>query len=140
MPALAVLLLSLLCTSAALAQTGDFTSREQALKGLASANPARRAEAVSWIAENGKAADSDALRQRLTDENPVVRGYAEQGSADVRRVAYVQPVYRFAAEGEREVWQCGVELFGAPAATADGELLLLARDFLAALGLGSVTC
>ena len=70
----------------------------------------------------------------------VARWYAEQGSADVRRVAYVQPVYRFAAEGEREVWQCGVELFGAPAATADGELLLLARDFLGALGLGSVTC
>ena len=70
----------------------------------------------------------------------VARWYAEQGAPAVRRVAYVQPSYRFAAEGEREVWQCGAELFGAPAAEADGELLLLARDFLAALGLGPLGC
>ena len=78
----------------------------------------------------------------------VARWYAEQGvagpggpsAAGVRRVAYVQPAYRFAAEGEREVWQCGAELFGAPAAEADGELLLLARDFLAALDLGPLSC
>ena len=78
----------------------------------------------------------------------VARWYAEQSAgqagAGERRVAYVQPVYRFAptngGEGEREVWQCGVELFGAPAATADGELLLLARDFLGTLGLGPLSC
>ncbi len=70
----------------------------------------------------------------------VARWYGEQGAGAEQRVSYVQPVYRFAAEGDREVWQCGVELFGASAATADAELLLLARNTLAALGIGEVTC
>ena len=70
----------------------------------------------------------------------VARWYGEQGGGAEQRVAYVQPVYRFAAEGDREVWQCGVELFGAAAAQADAELLLLARDTLAALGIANVTC
>ena len=70
----------------------------------------------------------------------VARWYGERAANGEQRVAYVQPVYRFAADGDREVWQCGVELFGAPAPAADAELLLLARDFLAALGLGEVSC
>ncbi|MGE3857599.1 MAG: ATP phosphoribosyltransferase regulatory subunit [Dehalococcoidia bacterium] len=70
----------------------------------------------------------------------VARWYGEQGGAAEARVSYVQPVYRFAADGDREVWQCGVEFFGASAATADAELLVLARDTLAALGLTEVTC
>lgn len=70
----------------------------------------------------------------------VARWYGEHAAAGERRVAYVQPVYRFAAEGDRELWQCGVELFGAPAPAADAELLLLARDFLGALGLRELTC
>ncbi len=74
----------------------------------------------------------------------VARWYAEQGRAAggtaEQRVSYVQPVYRFAADGDREVWQCGVELFGAGGATADAELLLLARDTLGALGIDAVSC
>jgi histidyl-tRNA synthetase len=70
----------------------------------------------------------------------VARWYGEQGGGAEARVSYVQPVYRFAANGDREVWQCGVECFGAAAATADAELLLLARRALAALGLAEVTC
>ena len=70
----------------------------------------------------------------------VARWYSEQGGGGVQRVSYVQPVYRFAADGDREVWQCGVELFGAGASTADAELLLLARDTLVAMGIGTVTC
>ena len=76
----------------------------------------------------------------------VARWYGEQGVAPagaappVLRVSYVQPVYRFAADGEREVWQCGAELFGAEAATADVESLLLARDTLAAMGIADVSC
>ena len=69
----------------------------------------------------------------------VARWYGERGGGE-QRVAYVQPVYRFAAEGDREVWQCGVELFGAPAPQADAELMLLARDMLAATGIREVTC
>ncbi|MFA7249677.1 MAG: ATP phosphoribosyltransferase regulatory subunit [Dehalococcoidia bacterium] len=70
----------------------------------------------------------------------VARWYGEQSAGTEQRVAYVQPVYRFAPEGDREVWQCGVELFGAAAATADAELLLLAHDTLSALGIEQVTC
>jgi len=65
------------------------------------------------------------------------RWYADAvraGGASTARVAYVAPVYRFAAEGDREVWQCGVELFGAPAAEGDRELLTLAAGFLRGLG------
>ncbi len=52
------------------------------------------------------------------------------------RLSYVQPVYLFVpGDDEREQWQCGVELFGLGAPDADGELLLLARDFLDVLGL-----
>lgn len=78
MPRLAVLLLSLLCSIAAFAQ--PYSSREAALKGLADADAARRAEAVTWIANHGMPADSDILRERLTtDESAFVRGFAEQG-------------------------------------------------------------
>jgi histidyl-tRNA synthetase len=67
------------------------------------------------------------------------RWYGEHGANDVARVAYVQPVYRFTPEGDREVWQCGVELFGAPAPEGDAELLLLAREFLTTLGIDDLT-
>ena len=70
----------------------------------------------------------------------VARWYGERGAAGEARVSYVQPVYRFAAEGNREVWQCGVELFGVSAPTADTELLLLAKDTLSAMGIADVTC
>ncbi len=70
----------------------------------------------------------------------VARWYGDQRDPGVERVSYVQPVFRFAAEGDREVWQCGVELFGAASDVADAELLALAREFLAAVGLEDVTC
>ncbi len=72
-------LLMLLCAAAALAQTGGYASRDDALKGLHAPDPVHRAEAIAWIANHGLPADGDALRQRLTDENGFVRGYAEQG-------------------------------------------------------------
>ena len=59
------------------------------------------------------------------------------GSGAAARLCYVQPVYRFSAGDEpRELWQCGVELFGLAAPGGDAELLGLARGLLAALGLG----
>jgi len=39
----------------------------------------QRAEAVVWIANYGKPADDEILLQRLTDESPLVRNFAEQG-------------------------------------------------------------
>ncbi len=76
---LPVLLLTLLLTSVTCAQVGPYTGRDEALAGLSAAEPVRRAEAIAWIATNGMPSDDEALLQRLTDENPFVRGYAEQG-------------------------------------------------------------
>ncbi len=69
----------------------------------------------------------------------VARWYGDQAEPGVQHLSYVQPVYRFAADEDREVWQCGVECFGAPAAQADAELLTLAKTFLDGLGIDA-TC
>ncbi len=70
---------------------------------------------------------------------PAARWYEEQHDGDgPARLCYVQPVYRFAAEGDREIWQCGVELFGLGAPDGDIELLTLAREFTEAAGAGDV--
>jgi tetratricopeptide (TPR) repeat protein len=76
---LAASLLILFCATVAFAQTGAYASRDEALKGLTAPDPVQRVEAIAWIADNGMPSDDEALRQRLTDENRFVRGYAEQG-------------------------------------------------------------
>jgi tetratricopeptide (TPR) repeat protein len=53
-------------------------SREEALAALRSPDAAARAEAVVWIARNGAPADAAPLYERLRDEHPTVRAYAEQ--------------------------------------------------------------
>jgi tetratricopeptide (TPR) repeat protein len=73
---LAVGLLWLLCASAALAQS--YANREEATRGLASAVAMQRADAINWFAENGRPSDTELLRARLTDDNAMVRGFAEQ--------------------------------------------------------------
>ena len=55
------------------------SSRGEALKALASADTATRAEAVVWIANRGTMSDAPLLHQRLRDESGLVRSYAEQG-------------------------------------------------------------
>jgi tetratricopeptide (TPR) repeat protein len=79
MSRLAAIILALLCTAVALAQSSAYSNRAQALKGLGSQDAAQRAEAVAWIANYGKPADGKVLQQRLVDESPLVRGVAEQG-------------------------------------------------------------
>src|SRR5690242_12160430 len=54
-------------------------SREQALQALVSPDAATRAEAIVWIANRGGMEDAELLHQRLRDESPFVRGFAEQG-------------------------------------------------------------
>lgn len=76
---------------------------------------------------------------------PAARWYT-QHVADVApsRLCYVQSVYRFvpddasAGAGERQLWQCGAELFGAAAPDADAEIMLLAAEFVRALGRGDL--
>ena len=60
------------------AQESSFANRNEALKTLTARDPARRAEAIVWIAEHGMPSDEAALRLRLKDEDPFVRRYAEQ--------------------------------------------------------------
>ena len=79
MPRVAPLLLALLLSATALAQSTPYESRADALRGLRDADPAQRAEAVIWIANNGTAADDRLLQPRLGDESPVVRELAERG-------------------------------------------------------------
>lgn len=54
-------------------------SRAQALAALKHADAAQRGEGVAWIAANGAMADAGLLHERLRDESPLVRAYAEQG-------------------------------------------------------------
>ncbi len=54
-------------------------TREQALAALRHADAATRAEAVVWIANRGRPSDAPLLHERLRDESPFVRGFAEQG-------------------------------------------------------------
>lgn len=74
-----VFLLAMLFCAAAPAQGSPAAERAQAVKALSDPEPARRAEGVIWIAENGTAVDDRLLQPRLRDEHPKVREFAEQG-------------------------------------------------------------
>jgi tetratricopeptide (TPR) repeat protein len=77
--ALRIVLLALLTGVAAPAFPEPPQSREQALRALASADAAARAEAVVWIANRGGMDDAGLLQERLRDESSFVRSFAEQG-------------------------------------------------------------
>ena len=67
---------------------------------------------------------------------PVARLYVENlSSAAIQRLFYVQNVLRFAeGDASREDWQCGVELIGDAQPLGDVELIQIAGEVLAALG------
>jgi tetratricopeptide (TPR) repeat protein len=79
MPRLPAFLLMLFCATCAFAQSKGDPGRSEALEALISQDATQRAEGVTWIANHGKPSDAEILVQRLTDESPLVRGYAEQG-------------------------------------------------------------
>ncbi len=68
---------------------------------------------------------------------PAVRLFAEHmAERDEARLFYVQNVLRFdPGDGEREDWQCGVELLGDTFPQGDIELILMARETLDRLSL-----
>lgn len=71
---------------------------------------------------------------------PTVRLFVENlRGQGIAKLCYVQNVFRFAdGDQQREDWQCGVELIGEPSLNGDIELILVALDTLAALGLPDV--
>ena len=75
---LQILLLVALTVLAAPAFPQAPASRQEALAALASADAATRAAGVVWIAQQGAAADAAPLYERLRDEHPMVRSFAEQ--------------------------------------------------------------
>ncbi len=90
----------------------------------------------SFLDWNGWSGERVVLRPDTTVA--VARWYGDQPAGSVERLSYVQPVFRFAPEGEREVWQCGIELFGA-AEGSDAEVLALAQRFLQAAGIADLS-
>ena len=73
-----MLLTATLTLTAAAAFPQAPASREQALAALASADAQARAAAIVWIAQHGAAPDAAPLYERLRDDSPAVRAYAEQ--------------------------------------------------------------
>ncbi|MDA0353575.1 MAG: ATP phosphoribosyltransferase regulatory subunit [Chloroflexi bacterium] len=89
--------------------------------------------AYSFLDWDGWSGERVVLRPDATV--PAARWFAGSGRSEAR-VSYVEPVYRFEpGDADRELWQCGVELFGPTAAEGDPELLRVALDLLEALGL-----
>jgi tetratricopeptide (TPR) repeat protein len=74
-----VLLASVLTLAAAPAFPVPPKSRDEALASLASAETTVRMEAIVWLANYGGMSDAPLLHERLRDESPVVREYAERG-------------------------------------------------------------
>jgi tetratricopeptide (TPR) repeat protein len=74
-----VVMLLLLTAAAPAAFPAPPQTRAEALSALASTDAATRAEAVVWIANRGAMTDAALLHERLHDESPFVRGFAEQG-------------------------------------------------------------
>jgi len=72
---------------------------------------------------------------------PAARLYAEHlGGGRVAKLCYNQNILRFTDDGaSREEWQCGVELIGDTGVAGDVELVLLALETLAPLGLPPLT-
>jgi tetratricopeptide (TPR) repeat protein len=53
-------------------------NRAEAVQNLKDTETTRRAEAVVWIANHGSMADAALLHERLRDDSPFVRSYAER--------------------------------------------------------------
>lgn len=72
---------------------------------------------------------------------PVARAYIDtMADRELAKLFYVANIFSFEETGKetRERWQCGAELIGAGSCLADVELITLALDVLAALGLKDV--
>ena len=98
-------------------------------------SPQMLGRAYSFLDWDGWTGERVVLRPDSTI--PVARLYAEHEQAGaVKKLFYVQNVLRFAQGDEsREDWQCGIELIGDTQPMGDIELVLIAGEVLARLGL-----
>jgi tetratricopeptide (TPR) repeat protein len=82
-PSLSVFRIVLLASGLTLAAFAAFPdepkSREEAINALRSAETTVRMEAIVWLANHGRMADTALLDERLRDESLAVREYAERG-------------------------------------------------------------
>lgn len=98
--------------------------------------PKMLARVYSFLDWDGWSGERVVLRPDSTI--PVSRAALEAGMTSPARLFYVQNVFRFAAEGDREDWQCGLEFLGAPPALGDLEVAAVACETLDALGITPV--
>jgi tetratricopeptide (TPR) repeat protein len=73
-----ILLLTLTLTCVAPLAFPAPKNHSEAVAELKHSDPAARAEAIAWLAENGRMADQPLLLERLWDEDDMVRALAEQ--------------------------------------------------------------
>jgi len=71
--------LALLLCATALAQSGELTSRAQAMRALDDSEAAMRAQAIVWFVQNGSLADDKLLLPHLGDDDALVRQLTERG-------------------------------------------------------------
>jgi tetratricopeptide (TPR) repeat protein len=74
-----IVLLAALTLGAPCAFPAPPNSHAEALTALANSDTTARLEAIAWLAHHGGMADAPVLHERLRDETPIVRDYAEQG-------------------------------------------------------------
>lgn len=87
--------------------------------------------AYSFLDWDGWSGERVVLRPDATV--PVARWFADSGRSEAR-VSYIEPVYRFeSSDADRELWQCGVELFGPNSLEGDPELFQVAIALLRGL-------
>ncbi len=102
--------------------------------------PAMLSKVYSFLDWNGWSGERVVLRPDGTI--PTARAYVENMiHSGMAKLFYVENMFRFEESGResRERWQCGAELLGSAEPSADVELILLAQEVMARLGLGRVT-
>ncbi len=97
--------------------------------------PGRLGRVYSFLDWDGWSGERVVLRPDATI--PVARAYIERQEQGLARLFYVVNTFTFEPSGQedRETWQCGAELIGAASVLADVELITLAGEVLARLGI-----
>ncbi|OGO08550.1 MAG: hypothetical protein A2Y61_00135 [Chloroflexi bacterium RBG_13_60_13] len=101
--------------------------------------PGMLSKVYSFLDWNGWSGERVVLRPDGTI--PAARVYVENmAQSGMAKLFYVENMFRFEETGKesRERWQCGAELLGGADPSADVELILLALEVMARLGLPDI--